>query len=157
MKEKTTSQQSKKSDVVSKDNQTAWLYSDIVKDHFFAPRNILLKDPKKSEFNGKGTVGSPICGDMMTMWIKVDSKTQRITACKWRTFGCASAIASTSILSVMATRKGGLTIDKAMKITPRDIVKELGGLPTRKIHCSVLGDQALRAAIEDYKKNSNLS
>ena len=89
------------------------------------------------------------CGDVMKMYIKVDKKNNTIKECKWRTFGCASAIASTSILSEMVI---GLKLEACKKITPQDIVKALGGLPARKIHCSVLGDQALRAAIEDYEK-----
>lgn len=133
----------------SQNSELNWLYSDIVKDHFFNPRNIQYDEPKQNEFNGKGIVGSPVCGDMMIMWIEVDPKTERIKKCKWKTFGCASAIASTSILSEMVI---GMKIDKAVKITPKDIINKLGGLPVRKIHCSVLGDQALRAAISDYKK-----
>ena len=94
------------------------------------------------------------CGDVMRMWLKIDPKKEKITACKWRTFGCASAIASTSVLSVMVTEKGGMTLDKAMQIKPQDIIKRLGGLPDRKIHCSVLGDKALRAAINDWFKKT---
>lgn len=86
------------------------------------------------------------CGDVMEMFIKV--KDNKITECRWKTFGCASALASTSILSEMVI---GKTLKEAKKITPQDIVKALGGLPARKIHCSVLGDQALRKAIEDYE------
>lgn len=127
---------------------SAWLYTDTVKDHFFHPRNVQYDDPRPGEFNGRGTVGSPVCGDMMTLWIKVDSKTDKIKKCAWKTFGCASAIASTSMLSEMVQDMG---IDEAVKITPQDILKKLGGLPAHKVHCSVLGDQALRAAIEDYK------
>ncbi len=104
---------------------------------------------RKKDFNGVGEVGSPACGDLMKIWIKVDPKTKKITDLKWKTFGCASAIASTSILSEIAI---GMTIDKAYKITPQQITKNLGGLPKRKIHCSVLGDQALRAAIDNYRK-----
>lgn len=127
-----------------------WLYTDTVKDHFFHPRNIQIGEPRPGEFNGMGTVGSPVCGDMMTMWLKIDPRSKRIKKCVWKTFGCASAIASTSILSVMVKN---MTIDQAIKIKPRDIIKKLGGLPPRKVHCSVLGDQALRAAIEDYQKH----
>jgi bacterioferritin-associated ferredoxin len=85
------------------------------------------------------------------MWIKVDPATDTITDVKWKTFGCASAIGSTSILSTMVP---GMKIDDALKITPQDIMEKLGGLPARKVHCSVLGDKALRAAIIDYLKNS---
>lgn len=129
-----------------------WLYSDIVKDHFFHPRNILL-DEAEYESDGVGIVGSPACGDMMVVWVKVDSKTNRITECKWRTFGCASAIASTSMLSVMATEDGGMSITRAKRITPEAIIERLDGLPDRKYHCSVLGHEALREAIADYEKN----
>ncbi len=139
-------------DVAADNNASGWLYTDTVKKHFFNPQNIQLTKPKKNEFNGTGTVGSPVCGDVMTMWIKVNPKTQRIKKCTWRTFGCASAIASTSMLSVIVTRNGGMHIDKAEKLTPQDILKELGGLPDRKIHCSVLGDQALREAIKNYRQ-----
>ncbi len=129
-----------------------WLYSDVVKDHFFHPRNILLEEASYRA-DGIGIVGSPACGDMMVIWIKVDKKSQTITECKWRTFGCASAIASTSMLSVMATEKGGMTLARGKKITPEAIIERLGGLPDRKYHCSVLGHAALREAIEDYEKN----
>lgn len=140
-------------DIKSKEGGNGWLYTPTVKKHFFHPRNVQLNDPRQGEFDGEGVVGSPVCGDMMKLWIKVDPRSGRIKKCTWRTFGCASAIASTSILSVMVTRRGGMKIETAVKLTPRDILKELGGLPPRKVHCSVLGDQALRAAIEDYKKH----
>jgi NifU-like protein involved in Fe-S cluster formation len=141
-----------KSDIVNKFTGAKWVYSKAVKNHFFKPRNFLSRDPKKSEFDAEGIVGSPACGDVMRMWLKINQKKDRITSCKWRTFGCASAIAATSALSVMATEKGGMKLDKAMKIKPQDIIKRLGGLPDRKIHCSVLGDKALRAAINNWFK-----
>lgn len=135
------------------DNQgNSWLYSDIVKDHFFNPRNIIKTDDLDNfKADGIGRVGSPACGDEMVFMIKVDPKTDRISDCRWQTFGCASAIASTSILSEMVLENGGMKIADALKIKPQDILERLGGLPKRKIHCSVLGDQALRKAIEDYK------
>jgi len=130
-----------------------WLYTEKVKDHFFHPRNIFYTEKEavayEKKADGIGQVGSPACGDVMKLCIKVDKKTQKIKECRWKTFGCASAIASTSMMSEMVI---GKTLEEAKKITPQDIVKALGGLPTRKIHCSVLGDQALRAAIEDYEK-----
>ena len=101
-----------------------------------------------------GMVGSPACGDMMKLWIKVDSKTEQIKECKWQTFGCASAIASTSMLSVMVTENGGMKVDDAMSIKPQDIVKRLHDLPPRKFHCSVLGDKALREAINNFLEKS---
>ncbi|NCO61941.1 iron-sulfur cluster assembly scaffold protein, partial [Candidatus Kaiserbacteria bacterium] len=97
-------------------------------------------------------VGSPACGDVMAVWIKIDSKTEKITECKWRTFGCASAIASTSMMSIMATENGGMTLKQAKRLTPEAIIDRLGGLPDRKYHCSVLGHLALREAIVDYEK-----
>lgn len=134
------------------DQGEAWLYSDIVKDHFFNPRNLLVNGQEEGfEADGMGRVGSPACGDEMVIWIKVDPKTKKITDCKWQTFGCGSAIASTSMLSEMVLENGGMTIEQALKIRPQDILERLGGLPARKVHCSVLGDQALRAAIEDWR------
>ncbi len=129
-----------------------WLYSDIVKDHFFNPRNILYTwEDVDFEVSGIGKVGSPVCGDEMVMWIQINPKTNKIVNCKWQTFGCASAIASTSMLSEMVLENGGMDLEKAKKIKPQDILNRLGGLPAKKIHCSVLGDQALRQAIEDYE------
>ena len=130
-----------------------WLYSDIVKDHFFNPRNILL-DEADYVADGVGIVGSPACGDMMVVWIRIDKKTRRICECKWRTFGCASAIASTSMMSVMATEKGGMTLARAKKLTPESIIERLEGLPDRKYHCSVLGQNALREAVMDYENGN---
>jgi nitrogen fixation protein NifU and related proteins len=124
----------------------AWEYSETLKDHFFNPRNILEVAEDEYNADGIGEVGNIKCGDMMKMYIKVDGD-EKISDCKWKTYGCASAIGSTSLLSTLVM---GKTIDEAIKITPDDIVKELGGLPTQKFHCSVLGDKALRAAVEDY-------
>jgi len=142
-------------DVESKD-KSGWFYSDIVKEHFLKPKNIATEDSMIDEIepNGIGEVGSPACGDVMKMWLHIDKEEDRIKKCRWRTFGCASAIASTSMLSVMLTENGGMKIDEALKITPKQIMERLGGLPKVKIHCSVLGDQALRAAINDFFKNS---
>src|SRR3989338_3230973 len=130
---------------------SGWLYSDIVKDHFFNPRNFMrLDEEEKFKYNGLGRVGSPACGDEMVIWLKIEPETEKIKDCKWQTFGCGSAIASTSVLSVMVTENGGMTIAGALNIKPQDIMARLGGLPSRKIHCSVLGDKALRAAVNDY-------
>ncbi|MDD5091618.1 MAG: iron-sulfur cluster assembly scaffold protein [Candidatus Wallbacteria bacterium] len=129
---------------------TAWAYSELVKEHFMNPRNV-LDDSENFQESGKGLVGNPQCGDEMLMLIKVDPEGERITDCRWKTYGCASAIASTSMLSEVIK---GLTIEEAFQITPKKIVERLGGLPDRKIHCSVLGDKALRAAINDYYRRS---
>ncbi|MEK7575472.1 MAG: iron-sulfur cluster assembly scaffold protein [Patescibacteria group bacterium] len=128
-----------------------WYYSDSVKKHFFHPKNFLNDDPRGREFDTVGEIGSVACGDIMKMWIKVDPKTERIRKLKWRTFGCATAIASTSAFSEIVTEKGGMKIDDALKITPQDIIKRLGGLPPRKMHCSVLADQAFKEAIKNYR------
>ncbi len=125
-----------------------WVYSEEVRKHFFTPQNFVVESPK--DFNGLGMVGSPACGDMMKVWINIDPKSEKIKNFWWQTFGCASAIASTSMLSVMVTEKDGLNIEEALKITPKDIMDRLSGLPVQKVHCSVLGDKALEAAINDY-------
>lgn len=129
----------------------AWAYSDIVKDHFKNPRNI-LEDESSFNEDGKGLVGSPACGDMMEVFIKV--KDDKIVDFKWKTYGCASALASTSMLSEMVVENGGMSLKEAFSITPSKIMERLGGLPNNKIHCSVLGDQALQAAINDYYRRS---
>lgn len=129
-----------------------WIYSSIVKEHFFDPKNYLV-DEESYVADGVGLVGSPACGDMMAVWVKIDPDTERITECKWRTFGCASAIASTSMMSVMATENGGMHIKQAKRMTPEAIIDRLGGLPDRKYHCSVLGHQALYEAIKDYEQH----
>ena len=138
--------------VVSKETGRSWVYSDIVKDHFFSPRNFLNREPRKGEFDAEGMVGSPACGDMMKMWIKVDEKNKKISDLKWQTFGCATAIASTSIFSVMVMQNGGMKIEEALKIRPAEIVERLGGLPAIKIHCSVLADKVFKETINNYFK-----
>ncbi len=143
-----------KPDVVNKFTGGSWAYSDTVKEHFFSPRNLLLTDPEPDDFDAEGVVGSAACGDVMRVWLKIDKKRDRIVDFKWRTFGCASAIAATSMLSTMITEKGGIKIDRAMKIKPQDITRRLFGLPDRKIHCSVLGDKALRSAITNWFKKT---
>jgi NifU-like protein involved in Fe-S cluster formation/bacterioferritin-associated ferredoxin len=136
-------------DVVAPSKDKGWFYSDMVKQHFFHPQNF-MEDEEAYADAAMGMVGSPACGDAMKIWIKVDPATERITDMKWKTFGCGSAIASTSMMSVMVTENGGMTIEEARKLRPQDIMERLGGLPARKVHCSVLGDKALRAAINDF-------
>ncbi|HKK83739.1 MAG TPA: iron-sulfur cluster assembly scaffold protein, partial [Atribacterota bacterium] len=130
-----------------------WVYSEKLKEHFINPRNI-LEDEDSYQEHGKGIVGNMKCGDQMMVVIKVDKEKGIIIDCKWKTYGCASAIASTSILSEMVK---GITLEEAYHISPKDIAKELGGLPVNKVHCSVLGDKALRAAINDYYKRNGMS
>ena len=126
-----------------------WIYTDIVKDHFLNPRNFLMGDESKFKCDATGIVGNPICGDQMKMFIKVDKKTDTITDLRWKTYGCASAIASTSALSELAK---GKTLDEALKISAEDIDNYLGKLHKHKFHCSILGHDALRDAIENYRK-----
>ncbi len=141
---------SKIPDISACNNNASWLYSDVVKDHFFKPRNILI-DEENYKSDGVGIVGSPACGDMMVVWIQVYEDKQRVKECKWRTFGCASAIASTSMMSVMATEDGGMLLKHAKRLSPEAILDRLGGLPVQKYHCSVLGHQALSEAVADYQ------
>lgn len=142
-------------DVTSHDKKTNWFYSDVVKEHFFHPKNFLDHDPEESEYNAVGKVGSPACGDELRVWMKVDPTSERIKAFWWKTFGCGSAIASTSIASVMVTEGEGKTLEEARQLKPQDIMSRLGGLPPRKFHCSVLCDKALRDAINDYYRRSS--
>ena len=129
-----------------------WVYSDKVKEHFMHPKNV-LQDEAGYQYDGKGVVGNIKCGDQMILWIRVDKEKGIVTDCKWKTYGCASAIASTSILSEMVK---GLPVEKAYTLSPKDVAQELGGLPDNKIHCSVLGDKALRAAINDYYSRNDM-
>ncbi len=133
-------------------NESHWVYTEKVKENFMNPKNILI-DGDDYQDDGKGVVGNIKCGDEMMVVIRVDKKKGIIIDCRWKTYGCASAIASTSILSEMVK---GMNIEKAYHISPKDVAKELGGLPEHKIHCSVLGDKALRAAIDDYYRRNGL-
>ena len=140
-------------DIQGSNEQDSWFYSDVVKDHFLQPRNFLL-DEKSYKADGFGAVGSSACGDMMVVYIKIykdEEGLEKIKECKWQTFGCASAIASTSMMSVMVTENGGMTLKKAKRLKPQEITERLGGLPERKFHCSVLGHEALRMAVENYE------
>lgn len=125
-----------------------WVYSEKVKEHFLNPRNFLMGDESAFKYDAVGQVGNPVCGDQMRMMIRVDSETEVITDVRWKTYGCASAIASTSALSELAK---GKTLDAALKIGPKEIDDYLGNLPKHKFHCSVLGHEALAAAIEEYR------
>ena len=123
------------------------MYSDKVMDHFSNPRNVgEIKDP-----DGIGEVGNPVCGDMMTFYIKV--KDNRLEDVKFKTFGCGAAIAVSSMTSEMAK---GKTLEEAVAITPSLVAKELEGLPKNKFHCSNLGAQALRKAIRDYANKKGI-
>ena len=122
-------------------------YSDKVIDHYNNPRNVGSMDKKDSDV-GTGLVGAPECGDVMKLQIKVNPQTNIIEDAKFKTFGCGSAIASSSLATEWVK---GKTIDEALAIKNTEIVKELA-LPPVKIHCSVLAEDAIRAAIGDWKK-----
>ncbi|MBI5794440.1 iron-sulfur cluster assembly scaffold protein [Candidatus Uhrbacteria bacterium] len=141
-------------DVTTKNGAQSWFYTDVVKDHFFHPRNFMHEDAVESDYNAIGKVGSPACGDELRVWMKVDPVTEKIIEFRWKTFGCGSAIASTSMASVIVTENGGMTLENARKLKPMDIMDRLGGLPARKFHCSVLCDKALRDAINDYYRRT---
>ena len=129
-----------------------WIYSETVKEHFLNPRNFLMGDEKQFKYDAVGVVGNPICGDQMKMYIKVGKRAdgvEMIEDVRWKTYGCASAIASTSALSEICK---GKTLDEAINITAEDIDDYLGKLPKHKFHCSILGHDALRDAIEKYRK-----
>jgi len=124
-------------------------YSEEVMDHFTNPRNV----GEIEDADGVGEVGNPVCGDMMTFYIKVDED-ERLEDVKFKTFGCGAAIAVSSMVSEMAR---GKTVDEALQISRDDVAEELGGLPKQKMHCSNLGADALHLAIEDYRSKKGTS
>ena len=123
------------------------LYSEKVMDHFGNPRNV----GELADANAIGEVGSAKCGDIMKMYLKVDKGV--ITDVKFKTFGCGAAVATSSIATEMIK---GKTIEEALTLTNKAVVEALGGLPASKVHCSVLAEQAIRAAISDYYKRQGV-
>jgi nitrogen fixation NifU-like protein len=126
-------------------------YSEKVLDHYNNPKNVGTLDKSKNTV-GTGLVGAPECGDVMRLQIEVDPATQVITDAKFKTFGCGSAIASSSLATEWLK---GKTVEEAVQIDNMDIVEELS-LPPVKIHCSVLAEDAIKAAINDYRKKNGL-
>lgn len=118
-------------------------YSEKVMEHFLSPHNV----GELADANGVGNVGNPVCGDIMRLYIKVEEG--RIVEAKFKTFGCGAAIATSSMVTDLVK---GKTIQEALQISNKAVAEALGGLPKVKMHCSVLAEEALRAAIEDFNK-----
>ncbi len=124
------------------------MYTETVRDYFLNPRNVGSFD----DADGIGEVGNAKCGDVMKIFIKVED--DRITDVRFETFGCAAAIASSSIATEMIK---GKTLDEALKVTNKDVLEALGGLPAEKIHCSLLAEEGIRAAVENYRSRKRES
>ena len=123
------------------------LYSDIVMDHFMHPRNVgEIENP-----DGVGQVGNAKCGDIMKMYLKINDNV--IEDVKFETFGCGSAIASSSMATELIK---GKTIDEALAVTNKQVVDALGGLPAHKLHCSVLAEESIKSAVKDYYDRNNI-
>lgn len=122
-------------------------YSQKVMDHFANPRNV----GKLDNADGVGEVGNPTCGDIMKIYLKIDDG--KITDAKFNTFGCGAAVATSSIATEMIK---GKTIEEALKLTNKAVIEALDGLPPAKVHCSVLAEEAVKAAIADYYKKNNI-
>ena len=126
------------------------LYSEKVMDHFQNPRNV----GKMEDADGVGEVGNAKCGDIMRMYIKVNQEDQTISDVKFNTFGCGSAIATSSMATEMIK---GKKIDEALELSNRAVVEALDGLPPAKIHCSVLAEEAVKAAVKDYYDKNGIA
>ncbi len=127
-------------------NETS-MYSEKVMDHFNNPRNVGTIDNP----DGVGTVGNPVCGDVMKLYLKVDNDT--ITDAKFQTFGCGAAIATSSMVTELVK---GKTLEEAVRLSNKEVADALDGLPPLKMHCSMLAEDALKKAIEDYESKSEI-
>ena len=123
------------------------LYTDTVMDHFMHPRNV----GEIADADGVGEVGNAKCGDIMKMYLKI--RNDRIDDVKFETFGCGSAIASSSMATELIK---GKTIDEALAVTNKQVVDALGGLPAHKLHCSVLAEESIKSAVKDYYDRNNI-
>ncbi len=122
-------------------------YSDKVMDHFLHPRNV----GEIPDADGVGNVGNPVCGDIMRLYIKLENG--KIVDAKFKTFGCGAAIATSSMVTELVK---GKTLEEALQISNKAVAEALGGLPSVKMHCSVLAEEALKSAVEDYKKRNGI-
>lgn len=125
------------------------MYSEKVMDHFQHPRNV----GEIENASGVGTVGNAKCGDIMRIFLDIDDETHIIRDCKFKTFGCGAAVATSSMATEMVK---GKTIEEAMKLTNKAVMEALDGLPPVKVHCSVLAEQAIKAALADYYKKNGI-
>lgn len=125
------------------------MYSEKVMDHFQHPRNV----GEIEDASGVGTVGNAKCGDIMRMFLDIDDETHIIKECKFKTFGCGAAVATSSMATEMVK---GKTIEEAMQITNKAVMEALDGLPPVKVHCSVLAEEAIKAALSDYYKKQGI-
>ena len=125
------------------------MYSEKVMDHFQHPRNV----GEIENASGVGTVGNAKCGDIMRMFLDIDDKTHIIKECKFKTFGCGAAVATSSMATEMVKRK---TIEEAMQITNKAVMEALDGLPPVKVHCSLLAEEAIHAALWDYAQKHGI-
>lgn len=124
-------------------------YSEKVIEHFSKPRNV----GEIENASGIGTVGNPKCGDIMRIYLSIDNETKIITDCKFKTFGCGAAVATSSMATELIK---GKTIFEAVNITNEAVMKALGGLPPIKIHCSLLAEEAIHAALNDYSQKTGI-
>ena len=126
------------------------MYSEKVMDHFTNPRNVGEID----NASGVGTVGNAKCGDIMRIYLDIDEETKVIKDCKFKTFGCGAAVATSSMATELVI---GKTIEEAMKVTNKAVMEALDGLPPVKVHCSLLAEEAIHAAVWDYATNNNIT